>query len=149
MPETTPPTAIRLIGPLLLVWLVGCAGQVNPPTPSTAATPAPPTAAPSTTGAKSFDLALVKSEFNDRCADSRLDESFCEKVYIDGWKARGMTLVVPTGFRGADRDTARTLCLVIQRERYEDPQGTRLGFRVIEVLNMYGVESYSCWEPRF
>ena len=35
MPEPTPPTAIRLISSLLLVLLVGCAGQVNPPTPST------------------------------------------------------------------------------------------------------------------
>ncbi len=55
MPEPTPPTAIRLISPLLLVLLVGCAGQVNPPTPSTAVTPAPPSAGPSTTDAESID----------------------------------------------------------------------------------------------
>jgi hypothetical protein len=146
MPERTP-TAIRLLGPLLLVLLAGCAGQGDPPTappvdtaePTTAATPEPAT----------FDLALVKSEFTEDCADSRIDETFCADVCIDCWQARGMTLVVPTTLAGSDRDTARSICLVIQEERFEDPEGSGLGFDVIVVLDGYGLPSYDCWKPRF
>ena len=60
-----------------------------------------------------------------------------------------MTLVVPTSLAGADRDTARSICLVIQDARFEDPEGARLGFDVIVVLDMYGLPSYDCWKPRF
>ena len=148
MPERTP-TAIRLLGPLLLVLLAACAGQEDPPPPPPAATSQPPSPATSSSPAPSFDLALVKSEFTEECANARIDEAFCNRVGIDGWKARGMTLVVPTTLAGADRDTARSICLVIQHARFEDPEGSRLGFRDIAVLNMYGVDSYKCWKPRF
>ena len=66
MPERTP-IAIRLLGPLLLVLLVGCAGQEDVPTPPPADTPEPPSASTSATAAASFDLALVKSEFTEEC----------------------------------------------------------------------------------
>lgn len=148
MPERTP-IAIRLLGPLLLALLAGCAGQEDPPTSPTADTPEPPSAAPAASAAASFDLALVKSEYKEDCANSRMDEAFCEEVDIDHWKARGMTLVVPTTLAGADRDTARSICLVIQHARFEDPEGARLGFRVIVVLDRYGLDSYDCWKPRF
>ena len=148
MPERTP-TAIRLIGPLLLVLLVGCAGQEDPPTPPTADTPEPPSAATSASPTTSFDLALVKSVFREECANSRIDEAFCDRAGIDGWKARGMTLAVPTSLGGAQEDTARSICLVIQEARFEDPEGSRLGFRDIAVLSMYGHDLYTCWKPRF
>jgi hypothetical protein len=148
MPERTP-TAIRPIGPLLMVLLAGCAGQEDPPTPPTTETPEPLSAAPAASAAASFDLALVKSEFTRGCANSRIDEAFCDRVDIDRWKASGMTLVVPTSLRGADRDTARSICFVIQDARFEDPEGSRLGFDVIVVLDMYGLPSYDCWKPRF
>ena len=148
MRERTP-TAIRLIGPLLMVLLAGCAGQNDPRTPPIANTPKPPGTAPSASAAASFDLALVKSEFSEGCANSRIDEAFCDRISIDGWQASGMTLVVPTSLAGADRDIARSICLVIQAARFEDPGGSRFGFRDIAVLNMYGVDSYTCWKPRF
>ena len=148
MPERTP-IAIRLLGPLILVLLVSCAGQEDVPTPPPAETPEPPSASTSATAAASFDLALVQSEFRDDCDNSRIDEAFCDRVGIDGWKASGKTLVVPTSLRGADRDTARSICLVIQDARFEDPEGARLGFDVIVVLDMYGLPSYDCWKPRF
>ena len=146
MRERTP-TAIRLIGPLLMVLLAGCAGQNDPRTPPIANTPEPPSAAPS--AAASFDLELVKSEFTQECANSRIDQSFCDEVSMDNWKARGMTLVVPTTLAGADRDTGRSICLVIQHARSQEPEGARLGFTDIAVLNVYGIDSYACWKPRF
>ena len=148
MPDRTP-TAIRLLGPLLLALLAGCAGQEDPPTPPPGDTPEPTTAATSASAAPSFDLALVKSDFTEECANSRIDEAFCDRIDIDRWKASGMTLVVPTSLRGADRDTARSICLVIQDARFEDPEGSRLGFDVIVVLDRYGLPSYDCWKPRF
>jgi hypothetical protein len=146
MPERTP-TAIRLLGPLLLALLAGCAGQEDPPTPPPADTPEPTAAA--TPEPTTFDLALVKSEFREECVNSRIDEAFCNRVGIDGWEATGMTLVVPTSLRGADTDTARSICLVIQDARFNDPDGSRLGFRFIAVLDRYGLESHRCWKPRF
>ena len=146
MPERTP-TAIRLLGPLLLAVLASCAGQEDPPASAPADTPEPTSAA--TPELATFDLELVKSAFREDCANSSIDEAFCDRVSIDGWRATGMTLVVPTTLAGADTDTARSICLVIQDARFKDPEGTRLGFRFISVLNMYGVESDRCWKPRF
>jgi hypothetical protein len=148
MPRPTP-AALRLLGPLLLAVLAGCAGQEDPPTPPPADTPEPPSAATSAPAAASFDLALVKSEFTEECAKSRIDEEFCEEVYIDGWKARGMTLVVPTTLAGAEEEAAKTICLVIQGARFADPEGSRLGFRDIAVLSRYGIDLATCWKPRF
>ena len=148
MPEPTS-AALRLLGPLLLAVLGGCAGQEDPPTPPSADTPEPPSAATSAPAAATFDLALVQSEFKEQCANSRIDEEFCDGVGIDGWKARGMTLVVPTTLATMQEEEARIICLVIQDARFEDPEGARLGFRDIAVLSRYGFDLATCWKPRF
>jgi hypothetical protein len=141
--------ARRLPGLLLLALLAGCAGQEGSPTPPSAATTEPPSAATSAPAAASFDLALVKSAFKDGCANSRIDDEFCDGAGIDGWKARGMTLVVPTTLAMMQEEEARSICLVIQDARFEDPEGARLGFRDIAVLSRYGIDLATCWKPRF
>lgn len=105
----------------------------------------PPSAEPSAEE-PSFDLVLVKSLFEADCADSRFDETFCDRVVIDRWKASGTTLVVPTGLRGSDVTTAQSICRVIQEALSEDPYRSRLGIRLITVLNRYGQEADTCWD---
>ena len=83
---------------VIAIALAGCGGVISTPF-ETAGDEVEESVAES--AAESFDLALVKSEFTEECANSRIDEAFCDRVYIDGWKARGMTLVVPTSLGGA------------------------------------------------
>jgi len=140
MPERTP-AAYRLVGPLALVLLVGCAGGAESTTVVEEVTvpPASPEAA-------TFDLALVKSNFTEECASPIIvDDLFCQQVDIDGMTAEGTTLIVPTFVNATGmEERSAVICDQVAIAHFDGASGEPLGFDTITILDRDDDEDATC-----
>jgi hypothetical protein len=115
---------------LAAMLLAGCSATVTP-----SATPQP----------AGFDLATVKANLQDECADPIVvDAEFCEQVEIAAMTAEGTILNVPTTLNAAASDRARAICDMIARAHFDGATGHDLGYETIGVLNKDGGHAAAC-----
>jgi hypothetical protein len=105
-----------------------------------------PEPAADTPEAAAFDLALVKSNYIEECADPIvLDELFCKQIQIKRMTADGTTLIVPTTINATGmKARADIICEQIALVHFDGATGELLGFEEISVLDRNGDENAYC-----
>lgn len=92
-----------------------------------------------------FDVALVRSNFTDECADPIVvDDLFCEQVEIGGMTGEGDILTVPTGLNAESRDRAQVICDMIARAHFDGVTGDPLGYEFVGIKDQQGANLAAC-----
>lgn len=126
-------TRARLFAPILAALLAACGSSGTEPQAGNGEEPA------------AFDLATVKANFRNECADPIVvDADFCKQVNIDAMTAEGTILNVPTGLNPAARDRARAICETFARAHFDGATGDDLGYRTIGIKDMDGGNAAAC-----